>query len=426
MLKFIQSKPNNDAAQKRCWESSFHQIPFFLSLAVWVLAIGCVEDEGGEVPKYLDVVTQVTSLDFETVTLSEPKVLTYGLYASEIKDGVTAVSTAPFLISKSPTDGFSSEVTFEPGDFENELASVYVRFSASEEGEYTGEIVHSTDGLISEPKVTVTGLGVLDPASLPDLLLRENFDYSEDFLPNTNRATDGTNPTLEGWLKIRAANKDLELIHESLTFSGYPESGIGKAVIIDRNPDVPGIQTNLLQRNIDPQQDAEFVGSYYASFLFKIEDVPAAGGHNSPLIFASWNPNNGASWWSSGFMVQNDKPTDADPDNLLFGIRNESLLQTSSKNAEVGKTYLVVLKHTVTQAIPAEQEMTATSTASVFVFEEGETIDVENEPDALFTMENLPDKFYIRSVTLFQEDDANGRYILDGLRVTNTWEDIFK
>lgn len=427
MLKSTQTKHGNDAAKKRFWQSSFNQVTFFLSLAVLAIAIGCVEDEGGEVPKSLDVVTEVTSLDFETVTLNEPKVLSYGLYGSELKEGVTVTSTEPFLVSKSATEGFSSEITFDPGEFENEITSVYVQFSASEEGEIAGEITHRTTDLTSEPKVTVSGMAVLDPASLPDLLLRENFDYAGDILPSTNRATDSSNPTLDGWLKVRAANKDLELAGESLTFEGYPESGIGKAVIVDRNPDVPGGQTNLLQHNIDPQQNAAFVGSYYASFLFKVEDIPAtAGGFNSPLIFAGWNPANGASWWSSGLLIQNDKATDADPDNVVFGIRNETLRELSSKSVEAGKTYLVVLKRTVTQAIPAEQETTATSSSSIFVFEEGETIDMENEPDALFTMENLPDSYYIRSVTLFQEDDANGRYVVDGLRVTNNWEDIFK
>ncbi len=398
-----------------------------LFLALAALTVACVEDEGGDIPQFLDLATQVSSLDFEGVTIGSPKTQSYGLYGSLLEGDVTVTTTSPFQVSKSATEGFASSVTFSSSDFTNNITNVYVQLDPQEEGEFMAEITHSTPGLDISRVVTATGIGVTDPESIPTLLFRDNFDYTDDLLPSTNRATDDTNPTLDGWLKVRAANKDLELVSESLTFEGYPESGIGKAVVIDRNPDVPGGQTNLLQHNIDPQQNAEFTGSYYASFLFKAEDVPtAAGGYNSPLIFSSWNPNNGASWWSSGFVVQNDKANDTDPDNMVFGIRYEALNELSDKTMEIGKTYLIVLKHTITTTIPAELETTATSTASIFVFEEGDAIDVENEPEAVYTMINIPDKYYIRSVTLFQENDPQGRYIIDGLRVTNEWDDIFK
>ena len=404
----------------------------YLSLIVAVLAIvftisSCVEDEGGEIPTFLDLATEVSSLEFGGVTTNTAQVLSYGLYGSELTSDVAVTTSGPFQVSKSAAEGFASSISFTSAELSGEILNVYVKFEPTEVAEFTAVITHTTDGLITNPTVSLEGIGVLNPDDFPTLLLQENFNYEEDVLPSINRATDDTNPTLEGWLKVRAANKDLELADESLTFTGYPDSGIGKAVIIDRNPDVAGGQTNLLQRNIDPQQSADFAGSYYAAFLFKAEDIPVvAGGYNSPLIFASWNPANGASWWSSGFVVQNDKANDADPDNMVFGIRYESLNELSDKNVEIGKTYLVVLKHTITQAIPAELETTATSTASIFIFEEGDAIDMENEPDALHTMENIPDKYFIRSVTLFQENNADGRYIIDGLRVTNVWEDIFK
>lgn len=402
--------------------------PFLIAVMTLVGVLSsCVEDEGGDIPKFLDLATQVTSLDFEAVTIGEASIKSYGLYGSELEGGVTISATAPFQVSKSATEGFAGEITINPEEFNNEMSTVFVRFSETAEGEFSGQITHSSAGLLAEPTVTVSAISVLDPASLPDLLFRENFSYDADLLPNTNRAGDGTNPTLDGWLKVRAANKDLELVDESLTFAGYPDSDIGKAVVVDRNPDVPGIQTNLLQHNIDPQQTPDFVGSYYISYLLKAEDIPrAVGGFNSPVIFASWNPNNGASWWSSGMLIQNNKATDADPDDVVFGIRNENRMELSSKSLELEKTYLVVVEHAVTEPIAAEQGGSATSTASLFIFEEGDEIDMENEPTPLYTMENVTDNYYIRSVTLFQENDADGRYIIDGLRVTNSWEDIFK
>lgn len=430
MINSIKKSDHKTKARKGHEPSSFlRRLTPFIGAAIALVFIvsSCVEDEGGEIPEFLDLATQVSSLDFEPVAVGETSIESYGLYGSKLQGDVTITATAPFQVSKSATDGFGTEINISPEEFTNDMTSVFVRFGESVEGEFTGEVTHTSSGIIIEPKVSLTAVSVLDPASLPNLLFRENFSYDTEMLPSTNRAADGTNPTLDGWLKVRAANKDIELADESLTFTGYPESGIGKAAIVDRNPDVPGGNANLLQHNIDPQQTSDFVGSYYVSYLFEAEAIPTvAGGFNSPVILASWNPANGASWWTSGLLVQNTKAADADPDNMVFGIRQENRMELSDKAMEVDKTYLVVLEHTVTEAIPAEQGGTTTATISIFIFEEGETIDMENEPAPVYTMENASDNYYIRSVTLFQENDVNGRYIIDGLRVTNTWEDIFK
>lgn len=388
----------------------------------------CVVDEGGEIPSFLNVLTDKNNISFEVVNLNSSSVESYQLAATKLTENLeVSISAGPFMVSKNSSEGFASSISYSPDEFDAGNQTVYVQFLPTEVGEFTAEISHTTTGLDIVPIVDIEGTSAEDPASLPNILFSDNFDYTDAVLPSTDRAADDSNPTLDGWLKVRAANKDLELDDNSLTFTGYPESGVGKSVIIDRNPDVAGGQTNLLQHNLSTQQDANFVGSYYASFLLKAEDIPTvAGGYNSPLIFASWNPANGASWWTSGLLIQNDKANDVDPDNMVFGIRNEATLELSSKTMEVGKTYLIVLKHTVTEAIPNEEVTTATSTASIFIFEEGESIDVENEPTPDYTMANVPDKYYIRSVTLFQENDNQGRYIIDGLRVTNKWEDIFK
>ena len=388
----------------------------------------CVEDEGGEIPVFLDVITEVSNIDFEAAIIDQSVIQSYRLVGTKLTGDVTISTTAPFAVSRSASEGFGTSLSISPADFGVGPVVVFVQFFPVEEGEFAGEITHITEGLPFTPAVDLAGVGTLDPASLPVILFEEHFDYpGETSLPSTDRLTSDGNQDLEGWLKVRAANKELVLASAGLDFSGYPVTGEGTAVIIDRNPDEPGGQTNLLQHNISAQQNSDFVGSFYTSFLFQAEDIPTtAGGFNSPLIYGSWNPGNGASWWASGFLVQNDKANDGDPDNMVFGLKYETRREVSAKAMEKGKTYLIVLKQEVTQAIPAEQEATVTSVATLFVFEEGDAIDTENEPTPVIVMNDVPDKHYIRSVTLFQENSNEGRYIIDGIRVTNKWEDLFK
>ena len=388
----------------------------------------CVEDEGGAIPVFLDVITEVSNIDFEAAIIDQPVTQSYRVVGTKLTGDVAISTTPPFAVSRSASEGFGTSLSISPADLAAGPVVVFVQFFPVKEGKFAGEITHITEGLPFIPAVDLVGVGTQDPASLPVILFEEHFDYpGETILPSTDRLTSDGNQDLEGWLKVRAANKELVLASAGLDFSGYPVTGEGTAVIIDRNPDEPGGQTNLLQHNISAQQNSDFVGSFYTSFLFQAEDIPTtAGGFNSPLIYGSWNPVNGASWWASGFLVQNDKANDGDPDNMVFGLRYETHLEVSARAMEKGKTYLIVLKQEVTQAIPAEQEATITSVASLFVFEEGDAIDTENEPTPVIVMNDVPDKHYIRSVTLFQENSNEGRYIIDGIRVTNKWEDLFK
>lgn len=403
----------------------------FLLLIIITPFSSCVEDEGGTIPVYTDLLVDKSSIDFGPTILGEMSTQSYLISASEISSNVTLSvdGNQAFSISKTSDGDFSNSLTFSSGELEDGLVTVFIRFLTATEGDFSASIIHSSSELTVSPTVTLEGSGITDPDAIPVILFEEDFDYSgQSFLPTMNRATDDSNPTLEGWLKVRPNNKDCELATTGLTFAGYPAATAGNgAAILDRNPAVAGANANLWQHNITPQQDAEFVGSYYMSFLMLIEDAPSgAGGFNSPLKFASWNTANGASWWAPGFLVQNDKSDAADPDNLVVGIRREAIRELSAKTVETGKTYLCVLKYTVTEPIPNELVATTTASASIFVFEEGDAIDTENEPTPVYTMEMVEDKHYIRSVALFQENNVDGRYIIDGIRVTPKWEDIFK
>jgi hypothetical protein len=105
--------------------------------------------------------TTISSLDlgfseqnFDSNTLS------YQVQASNLTDSVTLTATGNFTISKEANANFQSSLTFASTDFDaNNTPSVYVRFTPTTTGDFSGQITHQSSGA-SDKTVTLSGIGI--------------------------------------------------------------------------------------------------------------------------------------------------------------------------------------------------------------------------------------------------------------------------
>jgi len=149
------------------------------------------------------------------------------------------------------------------------------------------------------------------------LLLKEDFDYAvgQELIPN-------------GWLNTgTAATPNILVTAASMTYSGYPGSGIGNEVTLLNGQDVNHTFT------------AQTSGLVYASFLVNAVAVPLTGDY-----FIHF----GADVIGSGFVGRVFVKKDA-TNKVAFGIQLNSggtVVPTyTSLDYDLNTTYLIVLKH---------------------------------------------------------------------------------
>ncbi|URM37066.1 T9SS-dependent choice-of-anchor J family protein [Flavobacterium anhuiense] len=102
----------------------------------------------------------------------DPLIKSYQIGASDLTANVVVTASGSFAISKDNTS-FSSSLTFVPADFDsNAKPTVYVKFTPTSVGSFTGTITHETTGGTTKT-VNLTALGV-NP-------LVQNFDDANVF-----------------------------------------------------------------------------------------------------------------------------------------------------------------------------------------------------------------------------------------------------
>ncbi|PWD98510.1 lipocalin/fatty acid-binding family protein [Marinilabilia rubra] len=382
---------------------------------LWLFQSCSTEDPA--YPVYQDLVTEVATVDFDPTILDASSSANYRIAGTKLTGSVSVnVSGSAFSVSKTSTGEFSNSLEIQPDEFVDGLFNVYVKFMPNELGNFEGAIEHSTSGVVSMPTVQLSGQGITDPGQIAKLLMSDDFDYAVGELPSTDRTGDGLqNALMEDWIKIRTANTPIDVIAPGLEYPGYPGSGIGNAVDMKFTP--PGSNSNLYAYNLSEQQDEEFTGSYYVSCMFKVEGYPAEGQFNRPVMFIDWVEANGAGDFSSAIQVANNGG------DVKFGIKWGPDGALSDVTPEIGKTYLIVLKHTVTDTDPDN----VNNTASLYIFEDGVIPSQEPAEGALTNVK--PDSWgdkMIKAISLLRDNSGPGDYVVDGLRVANTWEDLFK
>lgn len=334
--------------------------------------------------------------------------------------GNIAVSTqAPFAISTASDGTFGQDLNFTTDDFSAGPVTVFTRFEPGEtdDGDFSADIMHTTDGA-TPVSVALSGTSVMqEPEPVSTVLVEDHFDYVESLLPSTDNTGAGAdNAALDGWVRIRPANDGIFMHTSGLTFAGYPGSDAGKSVRLQKSaPDQADVYVNNLT---EPQDDA-FTGDFYVAYMLQIESFPSKSQFNRPVLLTQWADGGGAKW-AEGPIILNRAAADATEDDVVFGLKYEGEPAVESTIVpEIGKTYLVVMKHTVT-----DTDLTNSNDASsVYIFDTD--IPATEPATADVSIENMTDKYMIEGVTLLETNSNGGSYLVDGVKVAKTWEDLF-
>ncbi|UGU15870.1 hypothetical protein LS482_19595 [Sinomicrobium kalidii] len=369
----------------------------------------------GKVPEE-SVIVSPTSLSLGATplgTVSAP--MSYTLTGNGLTSDVTVTGTQDFRVSRTEDGMYAETLTIPASDFDTGDIRIFVRFEPTgDTGVKTGEITHTYAE--SDHIESVTAEASAIPAETR--LFEEHFEYSAgQLIPSTDRTGDGAqNGTLDGWLKVRTGNTGIPVAGNGLTYPGYPGSGTGNAVLLDM--DDPGSNSNVYANNISLQQTAEFAGSYYTSFLLKVEELPddTGGGFNRTVMLVDWLPN-GATKFLSAVQVNYNGG------NPKIGIMYEGAFTLTDITPETGKTYLVVMKH----HIPDTDQGNNNNTASVYVFEEGNIPATEpGTADATVNIAATGDNYFVKAVTVIRDNSRGGAYEVDGIKVTTQWSALFE
>lgn len=384
----------------------------YLILMCGFLFVQSCADKEEQAPVYLDLITEISVLDFEPVTTDTFAIKSYRVAASKLTGNLEVnITDGPYTLSKSQSGDFNSSLSFDPQEFTDGLLTIYVKFDPTEEGTFNGQIAHTTEGFTTASTVQVKGTAILDISDIVELLMNEHFVYPTGDIPFTDRTNDGdANAALPDWIKVRPANAGIKVYTPGLEFSGYPGSGIGNAARIDNTR--PG---NIYAFNLSEPQDDAFEGSFYVSAMIRVDAYPAAGQFNRPIMFVDWIPEAGTADFLSAIQVSNDDG------NVKFGIKYGPGDGMSDVTPEIGKTYLVVLKHTVTDTDPDNDN----NTASLYIIDAEIPATEPATPDATMATP-IGDARKVKAITLVNDNSAASLYVVDGLKVAKTWEDLFR
>lgn len=168
--------------------------------------------------------TTKTALDFSFVEQNFSSTpLNYQVEAVNLTEAVTLTASGNFTISKNESTDFQTSLVFPPQDFSNNTTpTIYVRFTPTATGVFSGQITHETTGA-STKTVALTGKGI-NP-------------YIQDF-------NDANVLTNSGWTEYSVAGDKIKWVSTNTRFNsspaavqmnGYSETGASKDWLISPN-----------------------------------------------------------------------------------------------------------------------------------------------------------------------------------------------
>lgn len=399
-------------------------LQFLASLVGVLFLVSSCEDEESQQPVADPSISvspgSVSFGDVDAGTFSN--VESFTITGENLTGDVEVSTQAPFSIATSADGTFGQTLNLPMDDFASGSVTVFTRFEPAEtdEGEMSGEIMALTEGFDGSISVALSGTSITETTEPPAaLLVEEHFPYEGPLLPSTdNTGTGEGNAAVgDGWVKVRTANDGISIHTPGLSFPGYPGSDAGNAVILSFGARE---ESDVYVNNLDEPQDENFTGDFYVAYMLHIESFPAKGQFNRPVLLTDWNDNGGA-LWMTGPTIRNRAAADAAEDDVVFGLRYEGAeFQDSGFAPEIGKTYLLVMKHSVTDTDFSNNN----DVASLFIIESDIPATEPATPDLLY--ENVPDKYMAKGVALLETNSQAGAYIVDGVKVAKSWEDLFK
>ena len=179
------------------------------------------------------------------------------------------------------------------------------------------------------------------------LLFEENFNYSagEPLVKGAVASSVNSATTLTGWLTISntasSATNSFNIAASGLTYTGYPSSGIGKALEYIDNGGQDVFKT-FSSANTNPTPGAAYPGpkTVYVAFMIK---VPAGDKDGAEYFFGIKYSNSASDNNYFGRIFAK-----VSGDNVKFGLsKSTAPTSTWSEDQPISKTHLLVLKYTM-------------------------------------------------------------------------------
>ena len=235
-------------------------------------------------------------------------------------------------------------------------------------------------------------------------IITENFNYGSGADSLTSTTAGGAN-----WIKHSgggALNKQLFYNPSSLSYAGYPLSGVGGSAEIwfttrseDLNRPFPAVTS----------------GSVYTSFLLKVDSVAASSTVGDYFIHFCDSLGSVISNFRGRIFIRAGSVANTYQIGLCKGGSGTAAVFTTTDYA-YSNTLLIVMKYKIETATSLDDSVFA------YVFTSGVPA-IEPSTATLVASDNstISDLARLRSICLRQGSAANFKAIVDGIRVSNSW-----
>lgn len=203
------------------------------------------------------------------------------------------------------------------------------------------------------------------------------------------------------WTKHSGTGQTIFVESGSLTYGGYPSSGIGNDINLQGG--------SGSREDVNVGIDSHYVNgaTVYFSFLVSVDSASTTadyfmhiGNRTSPTTFTSF---------AARVFVQNDAG------DLKFGISNTSTSQMGSSSFSFNTTYLIFVKYTIDTGGADE--------CKLWVFNTGVPIDEASAGTPEVTNNSTNGQDIINAIGMRQGSQAYS-ILVDGIRVSTMWANL--
>ncbi len=194
---------------------------------------------------------------------------------------------------------------------------------------------------------------------------------------------------------------NIKISAPGLEYKDYIGSARGNTCKISNNGN-----GDIVYRNFSSEITS---GSAYMSFMFQVDSLPDSFTEGYCISF---NPNTGGTNLNTALHVRRTSSN-----SFQLGIRKLTSVQYGSKNFDVHKTYLIVLKYTILAG-------SNNDSSSVYVFSDVLPQSEPNQPHAASTEgDDYTGQASVYLNNNYAQDGIKGCDIkIDGIRVGTSWE----
>ena len=381
-----------------------------LSLIIFTAFLSCGDDDDSPTI-VLDprIRASTESVSFGEIEAGETAARSFTITARDLTDDVeVALSGEGFSISLSASSGFGTSVSIPADDINGDEVTVYLQFSSSTEGESTGSVTITSE--LGSITIGLSGT-VAEVVVIPETLQWvEDFDHSSPWDVLNVRYTDlaAAHANSTDWVEVRQSGID-PLLTDGLTLADYPGSGVGMA--FDGNGASYAETVNIV-RTLESFASEEG-DILYVSFLLNV--TAARGGNGIQTVaFTQWkDEENPGVDFRAKVAVKDDGSG-----NLNIGVEAQQNFQNATYATgtySFGTTYNIVMKYET-----LGNEGTADK-VSIYILDA-----VTDTEPATADAEDISNNTYVIDGVLLQSNPAHSsNYTADGVRIANTWADLF-